>query len=49
MRDYTTNFDCLTAIMLTEGMCAKNEEEFRAYAQHFSETYDIDLEECMFG
>ena len=32
MRDYTTNFDCLTAIMLTEGLYASTEDEFKAYA-----------------
>ena len=44
MRDFTTNLDCLTAIMLTEGIYASNEEEFKAYAEHFCNTYHFDLE-----
>jgi len=48
MRDYTTNFDCLTAIMLTEGLYASTEDEFKAYASHFSSAYGVDIEECLY-
>lgn len=43
MRDYTTSFDCLTAIMLTEGVLASTEQEYLAYAEYFSNKYGISL------
>jgi DNA replicative helicase MCM subunit Mcm2 (Cdc46/Mcm family) len=47
MRDYTTNFDCLTAIMLTEGLFAATEEQYLGFAEAFSSKYGIDLRECL--
>lgn len=44
MRDYTTGFDCLTAIMLTEGLLTTTEEDYTRYAEEFCEKYRINLE-----
>ena len=32
MRDYTNGFDCLTAIMLTEGVFVSTEEDYITFA-----------------
>jgi hypothetical protein len=44
MRDFTTDFDCLSAIMLTEGLYASTLEEYFAYVNEFNQKHHTDIE-----
>ena len=44
MRDFTNEFDCLTAIMLTEGKYAINMDEYANYVQEFNKKYKTNVE-----
>lgn len=44
MRDFTTDFDCITAIMLTEGNYASTVEEYMQYVDNFSLKYHFQVD-----
>jgi DNA replicative helicase MCM subunit Mcm2 (Cdc46/Mcm family) len=41
MKDATSEFDCLTAIMLTENVWISTLEEYYAYLEQFNKKYHV--------